>query len=849
MTTPAHGAVRPDSSGPAPPGAGLSDAFLDVLAEQMAEAWGKGEPLPVEALLARFPELDNAPGVLRLLYEEMCLRQEYGQALRSSEALRRFPRWQTEVRNFLRCYHLLEPLVPPQYPAAGESLGDYQLLQELGQGGGGRVFLAAQPLLANRPVVLKLTPLDGQEHLSLARLQHTHVMPLYGAEDFPDRNLRALCMPYFGGATLAGLLARLRDTPPERRSGQQILNALDQAQTELALRLPGQGPVRQFLARASYVQAVCWVGACLAEALHYAHQRGLVHLDLKPANVLLAADGQPLLLDFHLAREPFRPGGPVPDGLGGTPGYMAPEQRQALTALKLGREPAVGVGSQADLFALAVVLYECLAGERPAADAAVPRLSHRNRQVTTGLADLIHKCLAPCPADRYPDAALVASDLRRHLAGLPLRGVANRNPLERWRKWRRRQPHQLALAGMLAVVALVLVAVGLFVRDREGAHSRERARETRSALAEARGQIKRRQYADAVRTLTHGLDLARQGGAGPDVREALEEHLLLARRGAGAQRLHRVADRLRLLWGLDAPPPAEQHALEAHCRQLWEELGRQRCPPVAELGADGEWQMRTDLLELAILWADLQVRQAAAGEKRRARERALRLLDEAEARFGPSVLLYRERRAHAQALGMTELGGSGATSSPRTAWEHAALARSLYRAGDYQAAHAELERTLALQPQDFWANFYDGLCSYRLGRIHDAVAAFRAVTALAPENAVCFYNRARAQAELGEEDRALEGYDRALRLAPALGEAALNRGLIRHKRKQYEEALADYRHALACGADPAAVHFRLALVHLARHNWGAAGDSLLQVLGGPTGQREALPPNAHGANP
>src|SRR5206468_748583 len=94
---------------------------------------------------------------------------------------------------------------------------------------------------------------------------------------------------------------------------------------------------RKFLARASYVEAICWIGIGLADALQYAHERGLVHLDLKPANVLLAADGQPMILDFHLAHEPIRADGPPPRWLGGTPGYMSPEQQQALVAVRQHR--------------------------------------------------------------------------------------------------------------------------------------------------------------------------------------------------------------------------------------------------------------------------------------------------------------------------------------------------------------------------------------------------------------------------------------------------------------------------------------------------------------------------------
>ena len=95
------------------------------------------------------------------------------------------------------------------------------------------------------------------------------------------------------------------------------------------MNIPVEGPACRFLDRASYVQAVCWIGVCLADALQYAHERGLAHLDVKSSNVLLAADGQPLLLDFHLARELLPAGSPAPVSLGGTPGYMAPEHLAA----------------------------------------------------------------------------------------------------------------------------------------------------------------------------------------------------------------------------------------------------------------------------------------------------------------------------------------------------------------------------------------------------------------------------------------------------------------------------------------------------------------------------------------
>src|SRR5262245_5361587 len=169
----------------------------------MARCWKRGERPLAEEFLAAYPGLTDSPELaLDLVYEEVCLRQEHGEPIGRDELFRRFPRWRTPLERLLEFHHLLTPAVP-RLPEAGETLGDFRLLAELGRGARGRVYLAVQPALADRPVVLKVTPLDGDEHLSLARLQHTHIVPLYAAHDDAGRLLRVLCLPYFGGATLA----------------------------------------------------------------------------------------------------------------------------------------------------------------------------------------------------------------------------------------------------------------------------------------------------------------------------------------------------------------------------------------------------------------------------------------------------------------------------------------------------------------------------------------------------------------------------------------------------------------------------------------------------------------------
>src|SRR5207245_2260283 len=125
-----------------------------------------------------------------------------------------------------------------------------------------RVFVATQFSLSARPVVLKFIPREAAEHLSLARLQHTHIVPLYSVHDYPDYGLQALCLPYFGGATLFQVLEAIQGQEPGRRTGQNILDALDRAQSILPVAMPCRGSGRQALASASYAEAICWLGGC-----------------------------------------------------------------------------------------------------------------------------------------------------------------------------------------------------------------------------------------------------------------------------------------------------------------------------------------------------------------------------------------------------------------------------------------------------------------------------------------------------------------------------------------------------------------------------------------------------------
>ncbi len=811
------------SSPPAPgPGGTKPSTLVERLAQDMRRRWAAGERPLVEEYLARHPHLGARPdAAAELLYEEISLREAHGQKVSTEEVLRRFPQWEAPLRVLLDCHRLLgADGAAPRFPEKGEALGGFLLRAELGRGARGRVFLAAQSALADRPVVLKLVPRGGDEHLSLARLQHSHIVPLYSVEDDPARGLRALCMPYFGGTTLARLLEALGGLPPGRRAGADVRAAL--------ARMADAAPARRghFLADLSYTATVCRIGFCLADALHYAHERGLVHFDVKPSNVLVAADGTPMLLDFHLARGPIGEGGPAPDQTGGTPGYMAPEQWLAFDAVRAGRDVEAAVDGRADLYALGVVLYEALAGALPSGPAAPARALRRaNPEVSPGLAAVVARCLAARPERRYPDGAALADDLRRHLAHLPLRGVPNRAD-ELLRKWRRRRPFAAPVLALLVLLACTVGAGYTYIRHK--------AREALDGGGEAAA---RKQYDVAIADLKGGLSLAEGVPFLDDLRREMSVLLRRAELARTAAELHACAEQIRALEGGEPPPARQARFVERRCRAFWEK----RAVIAENLGADP--QARADMLDLAIIWADLRVRLAEPEGKATAREAALATLGQAEALFGSSRALGREYQVHALALGNPDKAlmaeRRGAAREPNSAWEHQALGRALLRAGDWDRAEAEFDRALALRPQDLWPHFYKGRCALRAGRLDEALAAFTACAALAPESAWCFHNRALTHAALGRPDRALADYDRALQLNPALADAALNRGMLHYGERRYHEALADLDRARVNGAAPAAVAYDLALVHQALGDRDAARAELRQALGHDPDHREA----------
>jgi eukaryotic-like serine/threonine-protein kinase len=506
-------------------------ARLAVLRADMVLRWETGERVPAQWYLDRYTDLGEDT-VVALVYEEFCLREEDDEHPSAAEYLARYPGVSGSLARVLEIHDLVGSGTPPTIspnslgdcaapgagvlPDAGQTIGGFSLVEELGRGAFARVFLARERQLADRPVALKVSRRGSREPQTLARLQHTHIVPVYSHRFDTATGLHLLCMPYFGRLTLARVLAD--SEVQSATTGHAVACALERLE-------PGGVPSsphstgREALEKRTYPQAIAWWGARLAEALHHAHDRGVLHRDIKPSNVLVTADGMPMLLDFNLAREPVfedsSPGGEAT--LGGTIDYMPREQ---LKALAEGSSDEVDL--RADIYSLGVVLFEALTGKRPfaslrrggsmidllnrAADMRLrmlPRLRDRHPEIPAALETVIRRALEPDPENRYQRASQLAADLQAVADDLPL--PHTREPwLRRALSWIRRRRRRIAIALTVFFTTSALLAGGLGLRVQQS----NLLRQARDKLEIGQAALERRDFSDAKTHFDDAAELA-----------------------------------------------------------------------------------------------------------------------------------------------------------------------------------------------------------------------------------------------------------------------------------------------------------------------------------------------------
>jgi tetratricopeptide (TPR) repeat protein len=809
------------------------------------------------------------------------------------EYTRRHPEMASVLRQVLPALGVLGPAESGEgardggVPGRG-CLGDYRLLREVGRGGMGVVYEAEQVSLGRR-VALKALPFAAtmdprhlqrfhNEARAAACLDHPHVVKVHAVGS--DRGVHYYAMQFIDGVTLAEIIAR-QQRPAPTQAGGPASAARGEPTTAYA---PGPGPQARTADGASsatqpaprdraYYRRVAEWGIQAAEALEHAHGLGIVHRDVKPANLMLDAHGKLWVTDFGLARTAADSGLTLTGDLLGTLRYMSPEQALARHGL---------VDHRTDVYSLGATLYELLTLEPafPGHDRAEllrqiafedPRPPRRlNRAVPAELETVVLKAMEKDPNARYATAKELAEDLRRWLDDRPIR--ARRPTLgQRLRRWARR--HRAAVGAALAVLVVAALAVagsvGWAARDR--AARRQAAERAAAELLDGAWQAceggRWQEAATAVRKAEALLEGSTSAGLRQRLRElqddlAMRQTLLEARllsAGGASDGLHldvwksdaayarAFADYGIDVMGLDPRQAGARvrarairlelvAALEDWAAERWSARGVQEGSWKHVLAAAGaaDPDPRRDRVRAALLRGDragLERLAASQGieqlppstlqllakglQAHGARERAIGLLRAAQRRHPDDFwanfdLAYAlQHLAHPRLEEAARFYTAARALLPSSAAPVINLGHALLGRGQPDEALACFQEAIRLEPDDVVAHNNLGVALRRKGRLDEAITSYREALRLKPDYAEARSNLARALRDKGLLDEAIAEYRKVVRLKPGDAEAHASLGLALRPKGRLDEAIAEYREALRLKPDYAEAHVNL----------------------------------------
>ncbi|MBX7104232.1 MAG: protein kinase [Gemmataceae bacterium] len=756
-----------------------STALVELVRVEMELARAAGRPTSAEMYLRRFPALRRDPELRdKILFEERRLQQAESASgtgrtaagtakAQGSTAVARDPAADERDAAITRFVDELRSRQPEaaqtyedaiaSFPIAGQSVAGFRLLEELGRGAFSRVFLATEAAVDGRRIVVKFSTEAQFEIQALARVQHTNIMPIYSAQRTKHHTI--ICMPYRGSTTLADVV-RAMNAGTARSAAEAIAGLI-----------PGRQGSKPTPREATW--ATLNKFARLADALAHAHERGICHRDIKPANVLIADDGEPLLLDFNLAAESADRIAAAAM-VGGTLPYMAPEQ---LESFRLGGSAP---DARADVYSFGLVLAELFGvpAERPRKGESVESfmeriLQHRKNAVpdvarvetaaSPAVAAIVRKCLAPDPGQRYRTARELHDDLLAQLQDRPLAHAAEPSWRERAAKWYRRHPRLTSASSIsaLAVAALATMgAIGLELR-----RDRERLRQVENACL----------FRDESRTAQLALALP---DLSPDA----------FRRGVA------TAERAMARFPVEDPAHRQERATLALllARAAWQQSQWEPQKAEQHTNTAREWNQKAALLA------------------------------------GPNSTL-----AEQQVRWQTSMDGPGEVAASYPNVEGAdRFVQGLVLLGTQRvrAAYEQFREATIHEPDSMHAWFGRGQAEAALGSDLAATRSFSTCIALGPTVADGYHGRALSYLRLGQLEQAIRDINRALKLDDSQAAARIDRSIILMAMKDYTGAEAELSRVIETGYPETRLWFLRSRIRRAKGDKAGADTDFKQGL-------------------
>lgn len=444
------------------------------------------------------PVIDILDGLLDRIHR--------GEPVDVDELLRQHPELADQLSGYIESLRFLNGAAADVAEFRGNSdpgilaekrIGDYELVREVGRGGMGIVYEAQQTSL-DRKVAIKVLPfasvLDSKqiarfriEAHAAAQLNHPHIVPVFAVGH--DAGVHYYSMQYIDGAPLQQVIDELRRLQTPSRSGtggDKHTEKIPAKPLEFAFAASSSTSQREYMA------AVARLGIQAADALHHAHELGVVHRDVKPSNLMIDRSGKLWITDFGLARCQSDSNVTISGAVLGSVHYMSPEQARGRTRL---------VDHRADVYSLGITLYELLTLQKafPISDRLEclqaiandepPAPRRLNRSVPVDLETIVLKAISKRRGQRYASADEMARDLRRFLDGKP---VAARRPslVDRAAKWSHR--HRSIVVGLSAVLAALLLmgTISAFLIARQQAQTRHALATAETNLALSRDHFR-----------------------------------------------------------------------------------------------------------------------------------------------------------------------------------------------------------------------------------------------------------------------------------------------------------------------------------------------------------------------